>query len=84
MVSPRELTGTALSLSFYVADVDHAVAQAVAAGAELERPIVDEFYGDRVAAVRDPFGHRWSIHTCREKLTSDEIVKRFAKLSAGS
>jgi len=82
--APRNLAGTSSSLAFYVDDVDRAVAQAVAAGGELERPIADEFYGDRVGWVRDPFGHRWAIHTRREQLTNADIQKRFADLMSGS
>ncbi|HKU42381.1 MAG TPA: VOC family protein [Polyangiales bacterium] len=81
---PRKLGGTPCSFALYVDDVDAVVARACAAGAELERPIANEFYGDRVGWLRDPFGHRWSIHTRREELSSDEIRARFEKLiSAG-
>lgn len=80
-LGPRSLGGTPCALTLYVDDVDAAVARAVNAGAELERPIQDEFYGDRVGALRDPFGHRWSLHTRRETLSGDEIKARYAKLT---
>ena len=81
-VSPKRHQGSSTSLSVYVPDVDRVAAQAVAAGAKLERPIVDEFHGDRVASLLDPFGHRWSIHTRLEKLSSDDIKRRYAELMA--
>ena len=81
-LSPSRLGGNACSLSLYVEDVDRAVARAVAAGAQLERPVKDEFYGDRVGTLRDPFGHRWSLHTRREALSADQIKARYAELTA--
>jgi PhnB protein len=83
-VSPKKLAGVASSVTVYVADVDRLVERATAAGAKAERPTTDEFYGDRTAWLRDPFGHRWSFHTRREELTSDEIQRRYAALIAGS
>ena len=61
LFGPRKLGGAPSSLAFYVDDVDRVIARAVAEGAELERPVKDEFYGDRVGWLRDPFGHRWSV-----------------------
>jgi uncharacterized glyoxalase superfamily protein PhnB len=81
-IGPKRLGGTPCSLSVYVDDVDRVVAQAVAAGAVAERPIQDEFYGDRVGWIRDPFGHRWAIHTRREQLDAEAIKKRYAELMA--
>jgi PhnB protein len=81
-IGPRRLGGTPCALTVYVDDVDSVVARAVAAGATAERPIEDEFYGDRVGWLRDPFGHRWAIHTRREQLSSDEIKARYAQLMA--
>jgi uncharacterized glyoxalase superfamily protein PhnB len=81
-IGPRRLGGTPCALTVYVDDVDSVVARAVAAGATAERPIEDEFYGDRVGWLRDPFGHRWAIHTRGEQLSSDEIKARYAQLMA--
>src|SRR3974377_2044063 len=39
--------GSPISLMVYVEDVDARVAQAVAAGAKLTRPVANQFYGDR-------------------------------------
>lgn len=75
-ISPQGRGGTTVHLSFYVPDVDAAAARAVAAGAVLERPVVDEFYGDRVAQLRDPFGHRWSLHTRIEDVSPQEMQRR--------
>jgi PhnB protein len=72
-----------VTLVIYVADVDAVAERAVAAGATLEKPVTDEFYGDRVAALRDPFGHRWHFHARRELVTPDEMRRRMAAGEAG-
>ena len=41
---------------------------------------VDQFYGDRIGTVRDPFGHRWSIATRKENVSMEEMQKRAALL----
>jgi uncharacterized glyoxalase superfamily protein PhnB len=68
----------------YVEDVDAFAARAVAAGAVLERPISDEFYGDRTARLRDPFGHRWTAHTRIEDVPPAELQRRMDDLCAQS
>lgn len=75
-LSPRTRGGSSVILSVYVADVDAFVARAVSAGATLERPVRDEFYGDRVGNLVDPFGHRWAIHSRREVLSPEEMKAR--------
>src|SRR5688572_27415177 len=58
--SPKTLGGSPVMLHIYVEDVDATVERAVAAGAKLVRPVEDQFYGDRLGAIEDPFGHKWS------------------------
>jgi len=48
------------SLHLYVDDVDGTTSRAQSAGAAVERPPTDQFYG-RSAVVVDPFGHRWML-----------------------
>ena len=77
-LSPKTIGGSPVSIHLYVADVDAAVERAVAAGAKLVRPVADQFYGDRVGGIEDPFGYRWFIATRKEDLTMDEIRRRAA------
>jgi len=77
-LSPKTVGGSPVSIHLYVADVDGAVERAVAAGAKLIRPVADQFYGDRVGGIEDPFGYRWFIATHKEDLTMDEIRRRAA------
>jgi len=73
---PQSLGGTPTGLCVYVEDVDAVFARAVAAGAAVERPVVDQFYGDRSGTVIDPFGHKWTIATHKEDLSPAEMQAR--------
>jgi len=77
-LSPKTVGGSPVSIHLYVEDVDGAIERAVAAGAKLVRPVADQFYGDRVGGIEDPFGYRWFIATHKEDLTMDEIRRRAA------
>jgi PhnB protein len=77
--SPATLGGASGYLMIYVPDCDQATEKVVTAGAKLLRPPTNEFFGDRVAQVEDPFGHRWALHTMIEELTPDEIKARMAQ-----
>jgi PhnB protein len=60
VLSPLTLNGNSVSLSIAAPDSDAVFARAIAAGATVERPLKDEFYG-RSGWLVDPFGHRWNI-----------------------
>jgi PhnB protein len=74
---PQSLGGTPVGILLYVPNVDAVVNQAVAAGAKVERPVVDQFYGDRSGTILDPFGHKWTIATHKEDISPEEMNKRF-------
>ena len=78
--SPQSLGGTPVSIMLYVEDVDTVAAQAVAAGAQVLKPVADQFYGDRSGSFADPFGHQWHIATHIEDVTPEEVGKRVAAL----
>ena len=75
-LSPQSLNGTPISLYLYVENVDSAFNQAVKAGAKVEMPVGDMFWGDRFGQVSDPFGHRWSLATHKEDVTPDQMKQR--------
>ncbi|HEY6168866.1 MAG TPA: VOC family protein [Verrucomicrobiae bacterium] len=80
--SPHALGGTPVSILLYMADVDAVFKRAVAAGAIVQKPLENQFYGDRSATLTDPFGHVWTIATHVEDVPPDEMKKRadaFAK-----
>jgi len=80
--APDTIGGTAVGLALYVEDCDAVFNRAVSAGAKVDRPVADQFYGDRSGTIIDPFGHQWSIHTHKEDLSPEEIKERMAKLPA--
>ena len=74
---PLAIGGTPVALSIEVDDADAVAAKAVSAGARMVQPPADQFYGYRSAKVADPFGHVWAIMTNQERLSDDEIRRRF-------
>lgn len=78
--SPQTLGGAGISLMLYVEDVDASFEKAVAAGATVQRPLQNQFYGDRSATLADPFGHVWSIASHVEDVSPEEIERRFAEM----
>lgn len=80
--SPQALGGTPVSIALYVDNVDAVVPQAIAAGATVQRPLQDQFYGDRSATLVDPFGHVWTVATHKEDVPPEEMMKRMQ--AAGS
>ncbi len=76
--SPQSFGGSPVSIFLYVENVDAVFAQTVAAGAVVQRPVADQFYGDRMGGVKDPFGHAWYIATHTEDVSPEEMRKRAA------
>lgn len=75
-ISPTTLGGSPVLLLLEIDDVDGVAERAVAAGADIEMPVSEMFWGERYGIVRDPFGHRWALCTRREQLHPDEIAGR--------
>ncbi len=81
--SPTTLGGTTIKLGLLFTDAAAALARTVAAGAEVLRPLTDEFYGHRSATVRDPFGHEWTISQEIEKVSPAEMQRRWDAIATG-
>ena len=82
ILSARTIGATPVTLHLHVDDADALVAAAVAAGASLEREPQDEFYGERSGVFRDPFGHRWNVGHSIEKVTPEEMQRRYDAMLA--
>ena len=74
--SPKALGGTNGSLMVYVDDADKTFATATAAGATVEMPLMDAFWGDRYGRIIDPFGHSWGIATHKEDVSPEQMRER--------
>lgn len=82
--SPQTLGGTPVSIMIYVDDVDTVFKQAIAAGGKEQRPVQDQFYGDRTGTLEDPFGHVWHVGTHVEDLSPEEMERRARAHSAAA
>lgn len=76
LVSPLSVGGTAVSLVYFVNDVDAVFQRAAEAGCEVLREVEDQFIGNRSGTLRDPFGHVWTLATQLEDLSEEEIQTR--------
>lgn len=74
--SPATLGGSPVSLMLYVEDCDTVFHRAVDAGGKVERPLANQFYGDRTGGVKDPFGFSWYIATHIEDVLPEEMERR--------
>jgi PhnB protein len=79
---PHAYKGAAVSLMVYVPDVDATVKTALASGAKVVRPVENQFYGDRMGTIEDPFGHQWYVATHVEDVPQEELAKRAAAAMA--
>jgi PhnB protein len=73
---PQALGGSPVGMWVYVEDVDAAFEKAVAAGAEVSMPPADMFWGDRMGALVDPFGHKWTLASHVEDVSPEEMKDR--------
>ena len=77
---PKGYGGSPASFWLYVDDSDGLFNRAVAAGAKVQVPLDDQFWGDRAGAFADPEGISWWVATRKEDLTTEEIQQRFAEV----
>ena len=71
---------SAVTLHLQVDDADRWWERAVAAGAGVTMPLADQFWGDRYGQLTDPFGHRWSVATHVQDLTTEQMQANLAAL----
>jgi len=82
--APRKFGGSPVRLHLYVENVDAVAARAIAAGATVKSPVADQFYGDRMGTLEDPFGHTWYVTTHIEDVPPDELERRAKAAMAGT
>ena len=73
--SPKHFGGSPISIMLYVEDCDAVYQQALSAGAKSLREPADQFYGDRMAGVEDPFGFQWWLGTHIKDVSMEELQK---------
>jgi PhnB protein len=65
-------------LVVYCENVDALFDRAVKAGAKVEMPLQNQFWGDRYGKIQDPFGHRWGLAQHIEEVSPAEMERRAA------
>lgn len=79
--APDSLGGSPVVLQLGVADAATSLDALISAGASEVFPL-QTFAGERMARVRDPFGHLWVLRQLLEPLSVDEIQRRRDELFA--
>lgn len=75
--SPLAFGGTGSSIHLHVDNVDRLARRAIEAGATMVRAPSDEGHGERQCRIRDPFGHEWLLGHPTERISPEEIQRRF-------
>jgi PhnB protein len=84
VLGPESVGGTTVGFCIYVEDCDAVFKQAIAAGARQDRPLENQFYGDRSGTLIDPFGHKWTVATHKEDISPEEMKQRMAQQKWGA
>ncbi|TVR47139.1 MAG: VOC family protein [Puniceicoccaceae bacterium] len=69
-------------LYLYVEDAEAVFNQAVSAGCREVMPVDDQFWGDRMGGVVDPWGNRYWISTHIEDVSKEELDLRASAFAA--
>ncbi len=80
MLGAKTIGNSPVKLHLHVDNADELVERAVRAGATLEMPVQDQFYGERSGNFRDPFGHRWNVGHEIEQLSPEEMQRRYTAM----
>jgi PhnB protein len=75
-LGPKARGGSSTGFLIYTEDVDSAFRKAIEAGGTETMPVENQFWGDRMGSLTDPFGHRWSIATHVEDVPAEEFPAR--------
>ena len=82
-LGPKSRGGPTSSLMIYVEDVDTAFQRALDAGGTQQRPVEDQFWGDRMGVLTDPFGHQWTLATHVREVSPEEMQRHMAEMAEG-
>ncbi len=80
-VGPQTLGNSPVGILLYVDDADTVFNRALSLGATVNKPLADQFYGDRNGTLIDPLGHQWTIATHKEDVSPEEMKRRMAAMA---
>ena len=75
-VSPDTIGGSPVTFHLDTHSTDAMVERALAAGATLLRAAADQSFGERIAQILDPYGHRWTLSQKIEDVAPAEMQRR--------
>ena len=75
-IGPKARGGSSVGFIIYLGDVDGAFRKAIDAGGTETMAVEDQFWGDRMGSLTDPFGHKWSLATHVEDVPESELPER--------
>ena len=78
--APQSDGSSPVVIYVYVKDADSTVARAVANGAEILVPLQDQFWGDRIAWIKDPAGHVWTVASRIEATSAEQRTERWSEI----
>jgi uncharacterized glyoxalase superfamily protein PhnB len=78
--APQPGAPTCVTIHIHVDNADEMIRRAVEAGAEIEMQPTDHFYGERSGTIRDPFGHRWLVGHSIERVSPEEMQRRYTEM----
>jgi PhnB protein len=81
-VAPSPGAMSPVSIFMYTEDVDAVFNRAVSAGAKVDMPLMDQFWGDRYGKITDPFGHHWGLAQHVEDVAPAEMQRRSEEWTA--
>jgi PhnB protein len=84
LVAPDKDKPVQVAITLSVPDVDAAYGRALDAGATSMAEPADQFHGDRTAAVRCPFGHKWILQQHLRDVSPDEAQRLLTEMMSGS
>ena len=73
--SAETLGSSPITLWVYTENVDAFFNKAVQAGAQETMPVGEQFWGDRMGQLKDPFGYCWAVATKTRNLSEEEVRK---------
>ncbi|HEY2717660.1 MAG TPA: VOC family protein [Solirubrobacterales bacterium] len=76
--TPAAVGGTPMQILVYVDDVRTLVATAEGVGATVVRPVEEQFHGDLMATLEDPFGYVWLLASHVEDVAENDLAQRSA------
>jgi PhnB protein len=76
VLSPATTGGTSVFLNIFTADAQAAWDRAIAAGATVQFPLGQQFWGALYGQLKDPSGHIWEISQRVSDPSDEEILER--------